>query len=40
MRLKWMRALAIVVGAGFLFYELVVSFMPEWMIVGFRWRWK
>jgi len=40
MRLRWLKITAIVVAAGFLVYELIISFMPEWMIVGFHWRWK
>jgi hypothetical protein len=37
--MKAVRIVAIAVGTLVVFYMLVITFVPEWMIVGFRFRW-
>src|SRR5580700_7761194 len=42
LRMKVVRIVAATVGALVVVYMIVIVFMPEWMIVGvrFRWPWK
>jgi hypothetical protein len=36
--MKAIRILAIAVGAGIVFYLLIIAFLPDWMIVGIHFR--